>query len=1374
MGITELSFIILKGGHFTVYVKCQDLECTDRFGFIDDNQYNQRGIHYDFQSIYGMMDLLESRILDLEHSAAYMDRIVDETTIDPVRKSIPISAMREECFYWMGSSKLGYIARFVEEDGLFMALTGITFKASLERILSKLDVNISFFDVDASIISFKRSSKVRPYFAIIKQDGVYMVISNVGKGYKGTYGYRVLFQHDSDELLEILKENPPIKKKVVHTIIATNEIIDTCNSFDYSFPHTVYNLRNPFVDVEVMSDGYEREVKANYKTDDVGNMLQIKRSKSDCNFDRFRNMIKMDSYGITDDFESLKMNNNFREWAKYGNFSGGKEDFLYEVLKSNGDLSFLSNVLNRISIIDRIVRLHGIKLKKEAFGVLLRESQEGIIENKIVYHKIRIDKLEAVMLEYVAGLKKILFKKFRAIKRAEWETILPLSSITYHYPSIVKKQDKINCKVNEMVGEMIGKMKRGEMVMMGDDGYQCKYVELNNLVEMIGGNLKKYGFEKLKLFKSVFLNKTIDNDDKDDDKPDDDKKPQKESSAFEDFMYCMGENINEFENIDCKDKGSQDKNKDNIDDKVEESKKKDETTYKNSDRQNERKEENVSAGKANGKERGDNGNNNDGLDGSESDSDVGKGDDKKSSIQTSESSSGSMDMSVFSSTTRLYTGNILDFDEEETKSLGYVRRWKASTEEKYHMTFKRTMSDPEFDVEKYEMDDSAMALCGFSKLKEEAIKRLAENREKDKNMFNSDDEGIVCDSNTDESANSDDEKDIEPVEETEKVGSETRILLYDEIYSKIIMSKGDDLLRILDELYHYTSMEKVFILGNKKIKYEHGKYGGIILKDDDVKHKPKVVKKLKIPEEDGMISDGECEDDEEILNDSCCCFYKTMNFDKVISLNQDYIHGVAAWISSIPNKLASMKLVCVKNALHTATYFIKMYQSSLHKNEWVRFYLYNMIEAMMKIRHEIFAKAFLESISLVYTGTDVPLSKYDRRCRKTPDYVMQDGDRLLILEFTVTTDLERAMQSKGNSKFGFEGKYKTELDYLKNDYVVEYYPVIMSIRDRGLNIGELRKDIIKRLPHNHHETSDKYNELRSILIFLCNFHYFFLKQCGYTYTFWVNVKQIDLKINFGNLSFPNLEGFFKNDKGGEFKPHSYAFSIVHEAGLEIYKQKREEIKNKAKTIRDNLMYQLTVDLKTEKIEFRQCTHIGRSGKNWREILENPDSHAVFKEVVFKKLNVEWDATRSKQGRYILDYKELLSEQTHEKFSQQCTNLYDKIVLVNRESHNGFGNEYDGQIEGEVKEVRSNTNLISFFMSLDKFDIPEFEKNLEKWMLNVNDHYNLDCIDLKSCEELSDAEKFKKYGENVPDGFFVKYTLGREDLVSGVEGYKKSP
>jgi hypothetical protein len=92
----------------------------------------------------------------------------------------------------------------------------------------------------------------------------------------------------------------------------------------------------------------------------------------------------------------------------------------------------------------------------------------------------------------------------------------------------------------------------------------------------------------------------------------------------------------------------------------------------------------------------------------------------------------------------------------------------------------------------------------------------------------------------------------------------------------------------------------------------------------------------------------------------------------------------------------------------------------------------NLIKGIFKLRHNVFAAIFLDSIGVKveYIDTDVPLSSLGIESNRTPDYVFFHSDtEISLLEFTVSTKWENVLYNKGGGML--DVKYTKEVDLLK-------------------------------------------------------------------------------------------------------------------------------------------------------------------------------------------------------------------------------------------------------------------------------------------------------------------------------------------------------
>jgi hypothetical protein len=110
---------------------------------------------------------------------------------------------------------------------------------------------------------------------------------------------------------------------------------------------------------------------------------------------------------------------------------------------------------------------------------------------------------------------------------------------------------------------------------------------------------------------------------------------------------------------------------------------------------------------------------------------------------------------------------------------------------------------------------------------------------------------------------------------------------------------------------------------------------------------------------------------------------------------------------------------------------------------------FNSADVLLRSRHEILFKVSMLCLGKNPNKSDMkfcdisPISS-----ERTPDYIEVSGDDIMIMEFTASSNVDRAFASKGKIEKGYQPKYnqeKTELEILGK--VVDYIVVVFDMKD---------------------------------------------------------------------------------------------------------------------------------------------------------------------------------------------------------------------------------------------------------------------------------------------------------------------------------------
>lgn len=112
---------------------------------------------------------------------------------------------------------------------------------------------------------------------------------------------------------------------------------------------------------------------------------------------------------------------------------------------------------------------------------------------------------------------------------------------------------------------------------------------------------------------------------------------------------------------------------------------------------------------------------------------------------------------------------------------------------------------------------------------------------------------------------------------------------------------------------------------------------------------------------------------------------------------------------------------------------------------------YNAADVLLRTRHEILSKVSMLCVGKMPDKSDVRFcDKLDISSERTPDYIEVNGNSVLIIEFTASSNVERAFASKGKTEKGYQPKYHQEKSELESKGVmVEYIVVVFDMKDQN-------------------------------------------------------------------------------------------------------------------------------------------------------------------------------------------------------------------------------------------------------------------------------------------------------------------------------------
>lgn len=143
------------------------------------------------------------------------------------------------------------------------------------------------------------------------------------------------------------------------------------------------------------------------------------------------------------------------------------------------------------------------------------------------------------------------------------------------------------------------------------------------------------------------------------------------------------------------------------------------------------------------------------------------------------------------------------------------------------------------------------------------------------------------------------------------------------------------------------------------------------------------------------------------------------------------------------------------------------------------YYRITFADLFYRLRHEILGIMFMKSLSVESYKTDVPFSQYGIDSERTPDFIVIKDEHMDIFEISVSSNEEKAFQSKGVEEAGFESKYKREIDELRlKGEKVNYHVVYFNM----LNVKTSNIDqILERVKANYELSLININILKSLM-----------------------------------------------------------------------------------------------------------------------------------------------------------------------------------------------------------------------------------------------------------------------------------------------------
>jgi hypothetical protein len=104
------------------------------------------------------------------------------------------------------------------------------------------------------------------------------------------------------------------------------------------------------------------------------------------------------------------------------------------------------------------------------------------------------------------------------------------------------------------------------------------------------------------------------------------------------------------------------------------------------------------------------------------------------------------------------------------------------------------------------------------------------------------------------------------------------------------------------------------------------------------------------------------------------------------------------------------------------------------------------VDIFYRTRHELLFKVLCLAYNLPYEKSDIKFSEFGIDSNRTPDLILNSNGKLIIVEVSASSSIERSAVAKGLEEAGFESKYKTELDMLDSqgtDY--DYVPILFDM-----------------------------------------------------------------------------------------------------------------------------------------------------------------------------------------------------------------------------------------------------------------------------------------------------------------------------------------
>jgi len=334
-------------------------------------------------------------------------------------------------------------------------------------------------------------------------------------------------------------------------------------------------------------------------------------------------------------------------------------------------------------------------------------------------------------------------------------------------------------------------------------------------------------------------------------------------------------------------------------------------------------------------------------------------------------------------------------------------------------------------------------------------------------------------------------------------------------------------------------------------------------------------------------------------------------------------------------------------------------------------YYYNAADVLLRTRHEILSKVSMLCVGKVPEKSDVRFcDKLEISSERTPDYIEVNDNGVLIIEFTASSNVERAFASKGKTEKGYQPKYHQEKSELESKgMIVEYIVVVFDMKDSnnkdyitdlkkitslsstGLVDKELRKlETLRRL----------YIEMNSKMDH---------RMYGYMSTLF--------SINFVNTSLPFETIEYLTEPGVDETPSYYLTGVSQNIFNKITSSwpRLSGMVDDLSSSNGDEEFNLKLDVVKNRFSFVQANDSNRGLNNteWSYVIANMDKYKLIKHLLLyvgdiphkeSKMDVEYFDVCARNTREIRSGEKLQFDHDNSYMIQEKYELKDLNHLKN--------------------------------------------------------------------------------------------------------------